>query len=50
MPPFYQQGVEIHAGKASLKVNGKAIDIIIPPVGISGGPASVVSPNGVYAR
>jgi len=50
MPPFYQQGVEIHARKASLKVNGKNIEIIIPPVGISGGPASVVSPNGVYAR
>ncbi|MBK7433110.1 MAG: hypothetical protein IPI66_03855 [Chitinophagaceae bacterium] len=50
MPPFYQQGVEIHAQKASLKVNGAEIDIIIPPVGISGGPASVVSPNGVYAR
>jgi hypothetical protein len=50
MPPFYQQGVEIHARKDSLKVNGKTIDIIIPPVGISGGPASVVSPNGVYAR
>jgi hypothetical protein len=50
MPPFYQQGVEIHAKKATLKVDGKEIDIIIPPMGISGGPASVVSPNGVYAR
>jgi len=50
MPPFYQQGVEIHAKKVSLKVNGEAINIIIPPVGISGGPASVVAPNGVYAR
>lgn len=50
MPPFYQQGVEIHARKATLKVNGELINIIIPPVGISGGPASVVSPNGVYAR
>jgi hypothetical protein len=50
MPPFYQQGVEIHARKASLKVNGQPIDLIIPPVGISGGPASIVSPNGVYAR
>jgi hypothetical protein len=50
MPPFYQQGVEIHAKKVSLKVNGKPIDIIIPPVGITGGPASVVAPNGVYAR
>lgn len=50
MPPFHQQGVEIHAKKATLKVNGQAISIIIPPAGISGGPASVVSPNGVYAR
>ena len=50
MPPFYQQGVEIHAQTATLKVNGEPISIIIPPVGISGGPARVVSPNGVYAR
>lgn len=50
MPPFYQQGVEMHAQKASLKVNGEPISIIIPPVGISGGPACVISPNGVYAR
>lgn len=50
MPPFYQQGVEIHAKKVSLKVNGETIKTIIPPIGITGGPASVVSPNGVYAR
>jgi len=50
MPPFHQQGVEIHARKVSLKVNGETINIIVPPVGITGGPASVVSPNGVYAR
>lgn len=50
MPPFHQQGVEIHAQKVSLKVNGTAVNIIVPPVGITGGPASVVSPNGVYAR
>jgi hypothetical protein len=50
MPPFYQQGVEIHAKKVSLKINDESINIIIPPVGITGGPASVVAPNGVYAR
>lgn len=50
MPPFHQQGVEIHAKRVSLKVNGEPINIIIPPVGITGGPASVVAPNGVYAR
>lgn len=50
MPPFYQQGVEMQSHMNVLKVNGQVIDIIVPPVGISGGPASVVSPNGVYAR
>lgn len=50
MPPFYQQGVEIQVAKTTLKVNGEIINIIIPPTGISGGPASVVAPNGVYAR
>ncbi|MES2774480.1 MAG: hypothetical protein V4722_09860 [Bacteroidota bacterium] len=50
MPPFHQQGVEMSCGKTVLKVDGEVIDIIIPPVGISGGPASIVSPNGIYAR
>lgn len=50
MPPFHQQGVEIHARQVSLKVNGQAIELIVPPVGITGGPASVVAPNGLYAR
>jgi hypothetical protein len=50
MPPFYQQGVEIHARKVALKINGENINIIVPPIGITGGPASVVAPNGVYAR
>ncbi|HMR92524.1 MAG TPA: hypothetical protein PKC69_09425 [Chitinophagaceae bacterium] len=50
MPPFHQQGVEIHAQKVALKVNGETISLIVPPVGITGGPASVVAPNGVYAR
>jgi hypothetical protein len=42
--------VEMSCGKTVLKVNGEVVSIIIPPVGITGGPASVVSPNGVYAR
>ena len=45
-----KQGVKIHARKVSLKINGESINIIVPPVGITGGPASVISPNGVYAR
>jgi hypothetical protein len=50
MPPFYQQGVEVQAAEAHIKINGEEISFIIPPVGITGGPASVVAPNGVYAR
>jgi hypothetical protein len=50
MPPFAQQGLESAAQNVSLKVNGKDIRIIIPPVGISGGPGAVFSSCGVYAR
>ena len=48
--PFYQQGIEQKSGKATLKIDGKEVVMFIPPVGLAGGPGSVVSPNGVYAR
>lgn len=48
--PFFQQGLERVAGMATLKVNGEQVAVTIPPVGISGGPASVFSPCGLYAR
>ena len=50
MPPFHQQGVERSVGSTTLKVDGKEVTIIVPPVGITGGPGAVISPNGVYAR
>lgn len=50
MPPFWQQGVEVAAGAAELTVNGKRVAIQLPPMGITGGPAAVWSPCGVYAR
>jgi hypothetical protein len=50
MSPFWQQGVEMSCGKTIFKVNGNITNLIIPPVGITGGPASVVAPNGIYAR
>lgn len=50
MAPFYQQGLERVAGSVSLKIDGSAVAISLPPVGISGGPAAVTSPCGVYAR
>jgi hypothetical protein len=48
--PFYQQGVEQKINKVIVKVDGKEVTLMVPPVGISGGPGAVVSPNGVYAR
>jgi len=50
MPPFSQQVLEATAAAATLKINGKAVNIIVPPIGISGGPAAVWSPIGFYAR
>lgn len=50
MTPFTQQGIEAPATTAKLSVNGKEIAIMVPPVGISGGPAAVWSPMGLYAR
>lgn len=48
--PFHQQGLEAAAGHACLKVNGSKIGLVIPPVGMTGGPCAVVAPCGLYAR
>lgn len=50
MPPFFQQGIEAVATTAELTVNGAPVSIMVPPVGISGGPAAVFAPCGIYAR
>ena len=50
MTPFFQQGLEAAASQASLEVDGVKIDLVIPPVGITGGPGAVSSPAGVYGR
>jgi hypothetical protein len=50
LTPFWQQGIELSCTKSVLKVNGEVIDMIVPPIGITGGPASVMSPQGMYAR
>ena len=50
MAPFEQQGLEASAGKARLWIDSKEISIIVPPLGMSGGPAAVWSPCGLYAR
>ena len=50
MAPFWQQGIEATAARAQLWVDGKEISILVPPIGISGGPAAVYAPVGLYAR
>jgi hypothetical protein len=48
--PFFQQGAEALPTDVQLTVNGKSIQIIVPPAGITGGPAAVFAPFGSYAR
>ena len=48
--PFVQQGLEAPAAAAVLKVDGREVEIIIPPVGITGGPCAVSAPCGLCAR
>ncbi|ESQ77115.1 hypothetical protein [Asticcacaulis sp. AC402] len=48
--PFVQQGLESVASQVSLKIDGKTVSVIVPPQGMSGGPAAVWSPTGLYAR
>ncbi|MCC6621297.1 MAG: hypothetical protein IT385_08580 [Deltaproteobacteria bacterium] len=50
MTPFHQQGVEAKVGKVVFKVNGAEVPLVLPPVGITGGPAAVFAATGVYAR
>ena len=48
--PFHENALESAAGKVKLTVNGEEMSVIIPPVGMSGGPASVFSATGIYSR
>lgn len=48
--PFHDDSIEAAAGKVKLTVNGEEIKVIVPPVGMSGGPAAVFSATGIYSR
>lgn len=48
--PFVQQGIEAPASRASLKVDGRPVEISIPATGITGGPCAVSAPCGIYSR
>jgi len=48
--PFHQQGLEAVAATATLAVNGADVPLVIPPVGITGGPCAVFAACGIYSR
>lgn len=48
--PFRDSSLEAKAGRVKLTVNGEEIKVILPPAGMSGGPAAVFSPAGIYSR
>jgi hypothetical protein len=50
MPPFAQMVLEAVATSATMSKNGQSVALVIPPVGISGGPAAVWSATGIYTR
>ena len=48
--PFFQQGIERSAGAAQIWVDGQEHSLLVPPIGMTGGPAAVVAPCGLYGR
>jgi hypothetical protein len=48
--PFHEDSLEAKATNVKLTVNGEELKVIVPPVGMSGGPAAVYSPAGIYSR
>jgi hypothetical protein len=47
--PFHDDSIEAKAWKTKLTVNGEEVSIIVPPTGMSGGPAAVYSATGFYS-
>ena len=48
--PFCQCGPEASAGAVRLEVNGEEVALHLPETGLSGGPAAVWAPAGIYSR
>ena len=48
--PFSERALEAKAASAHVTVNGQPLHVILPPTGMSGGPAAVFSAAGFYAR
>lgn len=50
MLPFRDDSVEAAAAAVELFVNDEKVNLILPPQGMSGGPAAVFSSCGIYSR
>jgi hypothetical protein len=48
--PFAEHAIEAKAATAEVIINDRPLTIILPPAGMSGGPAAVYSATGFYAR
>lgn len=48
--PFRDDSLEAKAKSVKLTVNGEELKVVVPPMGLSGGPAAVYSPAGIYSR
>jgi hypothetical protein len=48
--PFHDDSLEAKANTVELTVNGVVTPVIVPPMGMSGGPAAVYSATGMYSR
>jgi hypothetical protein len=48
--PFHDDSLEAKAWKTKLVVNSEELSVIVPEVGMSGGPGAVFSPAGIYSR
>lgn len=48
--PFYQQGVESAASMVAVTIDGKPVEVIVPPTDPVRGPAAVFARTGVFAR
>ena len=48
--PFHDNSLEAKANTVELTVNGIVTPVIVPPMGMSGGPAAVYAATGFYAR
>jgi len=48
--PFHDNSLEAEAKTVALTINGMQTPVLVPPMGMSGGPAAVYAATGFYSR